>query len=71
MSKSRIKNAVIVMENDVECLFGEVVEDSRFEKGHHIKSSPLISSCTPILMTLIFGAVTIESFSTVFFALIS
>lgn len=43
MSKSRIKNAVIVMENDVERLFGEVVEDSRFEKGHHIKTSPLIS----------------------------
>lgn len=43
MKTSKITNAVMVNKNNQFHLFGEVVEDVRFESGHHVLTSPLIN----------------------------
>lgn len=37
-----LTNAVIVIDVDKKSLFGEVVQDNRFEKGHHILTTELV-----------------------------
>lgn len=37
-----LTNAVMIIEGDKRSLFGEVVQDDRFEQGHHIRTTELI-----------------------------